>query len=204
MNTKTPDDKFFDYLTVANMLIDISKRYGVYDEYKGSLFRKLLNNIFLRFTEVGGEYKDEFFKRIKEDFLAKKPDWDNDEVFQSSDERLKAIFYNAIDLNTPLEYELSVKLFDCEEELKETIEIKNDIASQKSRFLKSSRELKGEVKKLERKNRSLKKENKNLLKDKNRLEKENENLNRLNQEILNSTSWKVTKPLRSMTDKIRR
>lgn len=88
--------------------------------------------------------------------------------------------------------------------MKETIEIKNDIASQKSRFLKSSRELKGEVKKLERKNRSLKKENKNLLKDKNRLEKENENLNRLNQEILNSTSWKVTKPLRSMTDKIRR
>lgn len=202
--TQSPNEKFFDYLKVANMLIDISKRYGVYDDYKKSLFRKIFSNIFFRFCEVSDEYRDEFFKRIKTDFLEKKAELDNDEVFQNGPERYRKIFYNALEMDTPLEYELSVNLFDCEEELRETIEIKNEIDSQKRRFLRSSRQLKEEVKELQRTNRELKKENRKLSKDIERVERKNENLNNLNQELLNSTSWKATEPLRKISGKIRR
>lgn len=58
---------------------------------------------------------------------------------------------------------------------------------------------------------NLKKENKRLIQDNNRLSKENKKINsnlkkvkKLNKQLINSNSWKITKPIRSVKNKIRK
>ena len=52
--------------------------------------------------------------------------------------------------------------------------------------------------------KSLKKKNKKLKKDNNKLKKEIKKLNKLNESLLSSNSWKLTKPLRAFMNFFRK
>lgn len=202
--TQSHDEGFFDYITISNILIDLCKKYSVYDKYREGLFSKTLGNIFFRFTEVADEYKDEFFRLIKEDFAAKKQEYDNDEVFQNGDERNHKIFYNALELETPLEYQLSVKLYDSNVRYENLKTENKQIIKERRRYIKKAEKSQLKVDKLKIKNNALRKENKRIIAQNEKLKKQNENLKKLNEEVLNSTSWKVTEPLRSVSNKIKK
>ena len=58
--------------------------------------------------------------------------------------------------------------------------------------------------KLESENKTLKKDNEKLKKQKSRLEKQNKKLKEYKEEVITSTSWKITKPLRKTMQTIRR
>ena len=89
-------------------------------------------------------------------------------------------------------------------------ELKHDLFLYIQEILQSEKNLKKENKSLNRKNNSLNKKNNSLNKKNQSLNKKNESLNRKNEklkaqlkkskdkneEILNSTSWKITKPVR--------
>lgn len=202
--TQSPNESFFDYIKIANMLIDICKRYGVYDQYKEGLFAKTLGNIFYRFTEVGDEYKEEFFRLIKEDFNAKKAEYDSDEVFQNGDARNHEIFYKGLDLDTPLEYQLSVKLYDARQRNIKLESEKKEIRKERNRYIRKLDKTQVKYDKVRVKNNARRLENKRLTQQNEKLKKQNENLRQLNDEILNSTSWKVTSPLRSIMAKLKK
>lgn len=201
--TSTHNEQFLDYISISNILIDICKRYGVYEKYKEGLYSKTLGNVYFRFSEVDDEFKDEYFQKIKQDFTDKKDEYDNDDVFQNGSERYKEIFYRGLDLKTPLEYDLSIKLFDLQEKLDRVNKEKSQINRERNRFLKKANKAQNRVDKLTIKNIALKKENRRVNQKNEKLEKQNSNLKNLNEEILNSTSWKITKPLRSIMAKFR-
>lgn len=122
----TSKKNFTDYITVSNMMVDMSKEHGVYnDEYKPQLFEKIIKNSFMRFNEVTGESKVDFFNALKKNFLSKKDKLDSDDSFQSIDSRLKEIYYKCMEANTPRELELYLELFDLQVKLVKTIEKKN-------------------------------------------------------------------------------
>ena len=89
-------------------------------------------------------------------------------------------------------------------------EFKQELLSYIQDILESEKNLKKENKSLNKKNQSLNKKNNSLNKKNNSLNKKNESLNKKNEklkaqlkkskdknkEILNSTSWKITKPIR--------
>ena len=54
------------------------------------------------------------------------------------------------------------------------------------------------IKKLNKKNKKLKEENKELKSENKKLKKKTEKISVKNKEILNSNSWKITKPLRKL------
>lgn len=172
----TSSKNFTDYITVSNLLIDITKDYGLYDEYKPQLFNKTITNTHLRFDQVSGEDRDIFFAEMKRDYLSKKDEYDADEAFQNSPERLREIFYSAIESKNAREFDLSIKYFDLN---------------------KSHAKASKTIKKLSDENQHLKSENEKLI-------KENEELKKINEDALNSTSWKVTKPLRYLGDAVKK
>ncbi len=193
-----------DFIPISNMLIDLTKQYGLYDEYKEGLFEKILTNIYLRFSQIGDEYKEEFFKRIQKDFLAKKDEYDNDESLQNSDERLKEIFYSAIESQNAREYELSIKCID----LSSIIDKKDEIIEQKSRrisaintdklkLISNTRNLSDRLNEINFEYKQIQKENKEYRSEIN-------DLKYVNNQLMTSTSWKVTKPIRFVGDKVKK
>ena len=168
----TSNKNFTDYITVSNLLIDKTRDFGLYDEYKPQLFNKIIANTYLRFSQLDGEDKDIFFAELKKDYRSKKDEYDADEVFQNCPERLREIFYSAIESENSREFDLSIKYFDANQKY--------------AKASKKSQRLSNENKKLKSQNRQL--------------SEENEKLKKINSDALNSTSWKVTKPLRFAGD----
>lgn len=114
----TSNKNFTDFITASDMLIDIARRYGVYDRSRAYLFRKILNNMHSRFLQVEEENRQYYFSRMKESLLSKKDEYDNDEVFQGLSARLREIYYRCISSQTAKEYELHMKVFDLKVKVK--------------------------------------------------------------------------------------
>ena len=59
---------FPDSIFISNKLIELTKEYGHYDEFKYKLFRHKIKKIYKRFMMVPEEYKSDFYDKIKDDF----------------------------------------------------------------------------------------------------------------------------------------
>ena len=205
--TGTPSKDYMDFIQISNLLIDLTKKYGLYDEFKEGLYYKTLNHTFMRFTQVSDEDKVEFFKRIKADFLTKKEEYLNDEKFHEIHERLQKIFINAIESDTYKEYLISMKLFDAEFALgKLERKSKIQVTNRDNKIEKLNNRIKRQnatIRELNDNSKELRKEIKQLNKT---IDKRNDKIKSLNKtidEYKNSTSWKITKPLRTVTNTIK-
>lgn len=152
----TSNKNFTDYIKVSNMIIDVTKKYGLYEDYKLQLLDKTLTNTYLRFTQVSDDVKDDFFKKMKEDFLAKKEEYDSCHEFQQQDTRFKEIFYKVLECDTYKEYHLSIQLFDTQAKLDDTIEAKKQMSRQKAMLFRRTRDLSNQINTLASENRKLK------------------------------------------------
>lgn len=168
--TTTFYNEYEDFIKMNKLLVDLVKDLGLFNEFKPQLYHKKLYNTYGQFHSIPySEYKDGFFKASKADFLANKDEYESDDVFLSQiDERDRHIFYSCIESSTWKEFELKMEIFD--EELK----IKN-LKSINEKSEKRIDELEELNSKQEREIDSL--------------------INKRNQ-ILSSSSWKITEPLR--------
>lgn len=153
----TSKKNFTDYITVSNMTVDLTKEHGVYnDEYKPQLFEKIFKNLFMRFNEVTGESKLEYFNEMKNDFESKREELDSDETFQNISSRLKEIYYKCMEANTPKEFELYLQLFDLQEKLDKTIEEKTQIKHAQVKLFNRTHDLSSMLNELANENKKLK------------------------------------------------
>ena len=136
-------EKFSDVITVYNIIHEIVKKYGIYDEVRHKLFNRQCRDIYLRFSQLPEEYKEDFYNKFKQDFLNKKEAYENEGTIDLANKRSLEIFYNLIESENHVEFELSIEVFD----------------------------LKRKVKKLKKKNRKLSKKIDNYPKSKNYLKK---------------------------------
>lgn len=153
--THTPNESFMDFIGISEILIDITKTLGLYREYRKGLYNKVISNLYLRYSQVEPDIKQVFFEKIKEYFISKKEEYDNDEVFQESDRRIREIFYSAIESQNPREFELSIRCIDLEDmledtelKLKENIEIKNRYNQERLKLFHRSYELSAKLNEL--------------------------------------------------------
>ena len=202
--THSPNESFMDYISISKILIDHTKNFGFYEQYKEGLFYKTILNIYLKFKQVDTPTKAVFFEKIKEYFLSKKEEYDNDPVFQGCDEKIREIFYSAIESQNAREYELSIRCID----LSEIIEKKDAIIEQKSgrirainrdkdKLINNSRHLSDKLNEVSFEYRNLKKQNKQYKSQIN-------DLKYVNEQLMGSTSWKVTKPIRFVGDAVKK
>lgn len=116
--TNSNFDKFSDVVTIYNIINDIIRKYGVYEDVKHKLFNRQCRDIYLRYSQVPDEFKLDFFNKIKQDFINKKSVYEMDGTLDLANKRSKKIFFSAIDSMTYMEFELSVELFDLKREIK--------------------------------------------------------------------------------------
>lgn len=204
ITTTSSNKAYMDYIEIAEMMVDITKRYGLYEQYREGLYSKTLNNIYFRFTQTSEEYKDEYFRKIQDDFNAKKQEYDSDEKFTQGPERLRKIFYDGIDSSTYKEYELSVKVYDLEntiEKQNRRCEHRVNLFKEKNKELRRSN--KEKAKEIRALNRKIAKNEKEITRLTNKVDSLHVHIGTLNNtisEMQNSTSWKVTKPIRLTGD----
>lgn len=110
--THSFDDKCIDWIKIYNLLIDITKYYDFYEEYKLVLYSKAISTAYTLFKNLEERFKQEFFIKLKEDFIAKSEEWLQEDGLNNMNDRLKFIFNNCLSSNNYLEFELKLELYD--------------------------------------------------------------------------------------------
>ena len=133
-------DKFSDSIEIYKAINDTVKEHGKYDEVKGGLFNRQSKEIFLRYSQVPEEFKEDFYIKIKNYFKSKLDSYDKDGTFDVANKRSKEIFFKAIETETYKEYELSIEVFDLKQIIsklkRENRKLKNQINNNNSNKLK--------------------------------------------------------------------
>lgn len=116
--TQKFDIKFADVIIIFNEIIELTKKSDLYGMYGKKLLDKKMGRVFVRFSEVCDEYKEEFFNLIKNDFENHKVEYENDDAFLNEiSDRSRFIFYSALNSNSYLEFSYKIQLFDSKNKL---------------------------------------------------------------------------------------
>ena len=78
--------KSLDTIEITNMLLDLCEEYG-HPKHKKELYYRIFHNIYQIFKKADESQKEEFFKKIKHDYLKSKAKWESDDYFKN---KLKA------------------------------------------------------------------------------------------------------------------
>lgn len=125
-STRAGDRRFLDYITISNLIWDIFRKYGVFDEFKDSLYAKKVSTVYYWYENIKDEFRDEFFTRMKEDYqkIADSPALLED-FTENLSERNRFIFESVLSSRNTIEFDLSVENYDLKVEnqrLKQKIE----------------------------------------------------------------------------------
>lgn len=160
-STKAGDKRFIDSLTIYNMVWDVFKKYGTFDEFKVYLYNTKVKVAHIRFSKIKEEFKELYFEEMKQNFSNLRNDSIFEDFYINLIDRHRNIFDFVMNSENHMEYSLKLENYD-----------------------------------LIKKNKKLNKNNKELTK---KLKKQK----KINNELLNSNSWKLTKPFRSITNRFR-
>ena len=152
--TNSSTERFWEWLIISDMIIDITKKYGFYEEYGEIIYNKKFSNTFRIFKEVDDKDKSHFFEMIRKNYLELGEKCRDDEVFNGISSRLRFIYNAGVTCETSEEFEFTINNYD----LKNT----------NNKIRKSNAKLKDEIDEYEK----------------------------INNALLNSTSWKSTDSLR--------
>ena len=104
------DSSFYDVIPISNRIIEVTKRYGHYEEFKHKVLNKKIEKTYFRFNLVDEVYKADFLTKIKEDFKSFKQEIENDIKLYPIN---RCIFEKALECDTYKELILSVNLFEA-------------------------------------------------------------------------------------------
>ena len=118
--TTSPDYHFMDTIDMSNKIFEYMKDNGLFDQYKRPLYNRKISSSYKRFHEINEGYKEEFFNRIKNDFMNHKDEFETDDDFlKVITPSSKFIFYSALSSQTYKEFENSFKLYKSKILIKE-------------------------------------------------------------------------------------
>lgn len=115
--TTTKTIKFADMIIIQNSIIDLFKKFGVYDKYKKEIIEKKFYSCYDRYSQVDELHKEEFFNLIKEDFKAHENEYKNDLIFlKKVHKKYRYIFDVALVSENYKEFDLKVSTYIYKQE----------------------------------------------------------------------------------------
>lgn len=124
--TTTFDIKFADSITIVNKIIDLAKEFNAYNEFKYALAKKKINHANMRYSLVDDEFKEDFFKKAKEDFKNYEKEYIL-YIFDKLTDWQRAVFENILTSNNHEEYDLKMENYSAKnKKIKVANEIKMD------------------------------------------------------------------------------
>ncbi len=109
--TTTKTIKFADSIIIINKIIELSKEFKVYDQFKYGLAKKKIDSAYFRYSLVDDEYKEEFFKRVQNDFRDYEGDYEKN-ILSNLNKTYNYIFRNFISCYNHDEFDLKIKIFN--------------------------------------------------------------------------------------------
>ena len=67
--TSDIDEKFWDVIPVSNMVLDVFKKYGLFDEYLTQVLNFKLRYIMMWYGLIEKQYKEKYWKLMHDDFF---------------------------------------------------------------------------------------------------------------------------------------
>ena len=71
-----------DTIDITNILLELCEEYN-HPKHKKELYYRIFNNIYRIFKSVDESQKDEFFEKIKADYMKSRDKWESDEYFKN-------------------------------------------------------------------------------------------------------------------------
>ena len=112
-STTNGDLRFLDSISVTNLINEVFKEKGEFNNFKSNLLNNKISLNFMRYTKIKKEFKETYFKAMKNDFLKILED---NELYEDLTEvityRNKKIFEHVIISENSIELDLLRKLYD--------------------------------------------------------------------------------------------
>ena len=133
---------FSDCIEIYERLIEFMKDMGRYTEFHTQIFDRQCFDCFHRFSQLDEEFKEDFHRRLKDNFLSQEDCLKNNGTLETCSERSLEIYTSAINSDTYREFELAVEVFD--------LKVKNrDCKKKISKLKKANRKHLKEIEELE-------------------------------------------------------
>ncbi|WP_407453390.1 glycosyltransferase family 2 protein [Methanobrevibacter sp.] len=188
-STMAGDLRFTDSIAINTMIIDVFEKYGKLEgRFENRSYNRKVSLTLLRFQQIKPEFKEAFFDEMQKNFKYWVQDNEFYEYLQSMLlPRNKFILESILKAKTAKELNYLIENYDLEDENRKL----NDDLKKIHKPDDSNEKL------IDRKNKLLE-ENKHLTERNEELTGIIENLKNVNNERLESKSWKITKPLRTV------
>ena len=105
------DRRYFDAIPITNKILDIFKKYDLFEDYKMELINHKLMIIELTYEDIDNEYKEEYLTFIKNDFKKSFKNYSAD-IESFIDGKLKLFYFNALKASSPKELILLNEISD--------------------------------------------------------------------------------------------
>ena len=102
--------KFLDYIPICGLIWDVFSKHGVFDEFKEGLFEKKVGTINFWYNGINKEFKQEFFDRMKDDYLHLTEDEEFfEDFFNHLTDKQRRIFESVFESDVYTEFDLKLK-----------------------------------------------------------------------------------------------
>lgn len=189
-STMAGDLRFTDSIAINTMIIDVFEKYGrLSDRFESRSYNRKVSLTLLRFQQIKPEFKKAYFDEMQKNFKF----WVRDNEFYEYLQKMllprnKFILESILKAKTANELEYLIENYDLKDENKKLAKDIKNIHDRKNSF--NNKELNDKKNELIEENKALAERNEELVGI-------IENLKNVNNERLESKSWKITKPLRA-------
>ena len=115
--TSDIDDKFWDVIPVSNLVLDVFKKYDLYEEYLKQLLDFKLSYISMWYGLIKEQYKERYWKLMRDDFFKIYNDRSkHDQYLELLSQKYKMFYLNVIESNNT--QELDILILNSDSELK--------------------------------------------------------------------------------------
>jgi len=112
-STTNGDLRFLDSISVTNLINEVFKEKGEFDNFKSNILNNKINLNYMRYTKIKKEFKETYFKAMKNDFLAIIEDNElYEDLTEVLDYRNKKIFEHVIISENCVELDLLRNIYD--------------------------------------------------------------------------------------------
>lgn len=110
--------KSLDTIEITNLLLDLCTEFN-HPKHRGKLYYRIFHNIYKIFKQADSSQKEEFFERIKYEYLKNKDKWESDYYFANNlKSEYRHMFNCAIKSKNAARFEKCVDSFNKESKLK--------------------------------------------------------------------------------------
>lgn len=110
--------KSLDTIEITNMILDLCTQFN-HPKHRGELYYRIFNNIYNMFKLADSSQKEEFFERIKYEYLKNKDKWESDDYFANKlKDEYRHMFNCAIKSENAARFEKCIDSFNRESKLK--------------------------------------------------------------------------------------